>query len=199
MSNEKEANFIELKSLIATAAVKDRRLWEKLKDPKELEKMMGPPKKWGAKKYKIVENTKDKIYLVMPNATAMKTLSPPKEFKTPNAYYIDTVLRINKDKELRKRYFADPKGTLQKEFSKMFAVLFSDNITLEVLEDDDQVIHFVLPSQDSILSDEELSMIAGGLSQTDFRNSSPIGRHGMAFWTLGISEFVGFVSSGGEC
>ena len=164
-------NFIELKNSIATEAMKDKKLWEKLKDPKELEKKLGSPQQWGAKQYKIVANTQNKIYLVILNDTVVKNLLPPKELKTPNDYYIDAIIKISKDKELRKRYIANPKEVLQKEFSHLGIVLTS-NVAIEILEDNDQVIHFVLPCA-ATLSDELLMSVAGGgeiLPSNDWRD-----------------------------
>lgn len=172
----KGTNFIDLKNSIAIEAFNNKKLWDSLKNnPLELEKKLGPPTKWGAKRYEIVANAKDEIYLVIPNDTVIKTLQEPEELRTTNDYYIDAIIKISKDKSLRKKYLANPKETIRKEFGRLAKIL-SDDINIKILEDNDQVIYFVLPCVDTFLSDESLQSIAGGMLPNPGGNKGDTGK-----------------------
>jgi hypothetical protein len=62
------------------------------------------------------------------------------------------------DELFKKRLLADPKTVLKENGIEIPA-----DMTFKVLEDSTKVIHLILPTKPSELSDEELEQVAGGL------------------------------------
>lgn len=75
----------------------------------------------------------------------------------PSAALAKLLARTSHEPALRQRLLADPRGTLASE-----GLILAEDMTLNVVENSSQRVHFVLPANPAGISDDDLDRVAGG-------------------------------------